>query len=96
VRRAGRTASVRHPRRRQLGHLERLAGRRFTDLDANLAHFEAVYRSIIAAREDADPFGALWGDRYRRLRRRYLAPIESELREVREMRAALGSGAAPD
>jgi hypothetical protein len=85
--------ATRRTTRKLLGMLE---DPRFTDLDANLAHFEAVYGSILAAKEDLDPFGALWGDRYRRLRRRYVARIESELREVREMRAALGSGATHD
>jgi hypothetical protein len=60
---------------------------RFTDLDANLAHFEQLYRGILASKEGNDPFAALWGDRYRRMRRRYVALIESELAEVQRMRA---------
>lgn len=62
---------------------------RFTELEANLAHFEAVYRGILESKEGLDPFATLWGDRYRRVRRRYVSVIESELREVGEMRASL-------
>jgi hypothetical protein len=67
---------------------------RFTELDANLAHFEGVYRGILAAKEERDPFASLFGDRYRRVQRRYAALIESELREVERMRAGLGAGGA--
>lgn len=73
--------------------LEMLDDPRFTELDANLAHFDGVYRSILAAKEEADPFASLWGDRYRRVRRRYVATIERGLREVETMRAALGATA---
>jgi hypothetical protein len=69
--------------------LEMLEDPRFTELDANLAHFAERYRSILAAEEGQDPFASLWGDRYRRVRRRYTARIEAELREVEEMRSAL-------
>ena len=65
---------------------------RFTDLDANLEHFEQVYGEILARRNEADPFASLWGDRYRRVRRRYLSVIEAELAEVQRMRA--GANAA--
>jgi hypothetical protein len=67
---------------------------RFTELGANLAHFEGLYRGILAAKEERDPFAPLFGDRYRRVRRRYEALIASELREVESMRAALGAGLA--
>jgi hypothetical protein len=67
---------------------EMLEDPRFTDLDANLAHFEQVYRSILASKQDRDPFAALWGDRYRRIRRRYVELIETELRDVERMRSA--------
>jgi len=60
---------------------------RYTDLDANLAYFEQVYRGILSSKEESDPFAALWGDRYRRMRRRYVALVESELAEVEQMRA---------
>jgi hypothetical protein len=66
---------------------------RFTELDANLAHFGGVYRSILAAKEERDPVASLWGDRYRRVRRRYVETIETGLREVEAMRAALRTGA---
>ena len=68
--------------------LQMLDDPRFTDLDANLAHFEQVYRRILAAKEERDPFAALWGDRYRRVRRRYVALIESELADVQRMRSS--------
>jgi hypothetical protein len=68
--------------------LQMLDDPRFTGLDANLAHFEDAYGRVLAAKEEADPFSALWGDRYRRVRRRYVALIEAELAEVRSMRAA--------
>jgi hypothetical protein len=70
--------------------LEMLEDPRFTELDANLAHFGDVYREILAAKEERDPMAALWGDRYRRIRRRYTALIEAELREVEQMQAASG------
>ena len=77
--------------------LEMLEDPRFTELDANLAHFEQVYRGILAAKEDRDPFAALWGDRYRRGRRRYVSLIEAELAEVQQMRSKIGDppAAAP-
>jgi len=70
--------------------LEMLDDPRFTELDANLAHFEQTYRGILEAKDGRDPFAALWGDRYRRVRRRYVALIESELAEVQQMRSAAG------
>jgi hypothetical protein len=70
---------------RKLLHL--LDDPRYTDLDANLAHFEKVYRGILASKQARDPFDSLWGDRYRRMRRRYVALIENELAEVQQMRA---------
>jgi hypothetical protein len=70
--------------------LEMLDDPRFTELDANLAYFEQLYRGILAAKDERDPFAALRGDRYRRVRRRYLALIESELAEVQQMRSASG------
>jgi hypothetical protein len=75
--------------------LEMLDDPRFTELDANLAHFEDVYRGILAAKEERDPFASLFGDRYRRVQRRYAALIESELREVERMQASLGPGQQP-
>jgi hypothetical protein len=73
---------------------EMLDDPRFTELDANLAHFEQVYRGILAVKEGRDPFASLWGDRYRRVRRRYVSLIESELGEVQAMRSGLGEPAA--
>lgn len=70
--------------------LKMLEEPRFTELDANLAHFREVYRGILAAKADRDALAELWGDRYRRVRRRYVALIESELREVEQMQAAAG------
>lgn len=64
---------------------------RFTELDANLQHFENVYREILARPPQDDAFAALRGDRYRRVRRRYLSVIEAELREVEQMRAGIGA-----
>jgi hypothetical protein len=64
---------------------------RFTELDANLAHFEQVYRSALAQKEGRDAFASLWGDRYRRIRRRYVALIESELAEVQAMRGSVAA-----
>lgn len=74
--------------------LEMLEDPRFTELGANLAHFEELYRGILASKQERDPFASLFGDRYRRVQRRYEALIESELREVASMRAALGAGLA--
>lgn len=71
--------------------LQMLGEPRFTELDANLAHFEALYREILARPPQGDPFAALRGDRYRRVRRRYLSVIEAELREVEQMRAGTGA-----
>jgi len=70
--------------------LEMLDDPRFTELDANLAHFERIYRGILAAKAERDPFGALRGDRYRRVQRRYRALVESELAEVQRMQSTLG------
>ena len=64
---------------------------RFTELDANLAHFEQLYRSALAQKEGRDAFASLWGDRYRRIRRRYVALIESELAEVQAMRGSVAA-----
>ena len=68
--------------------LKMLDDPRFTELEPNLAHFEQLYREILAREGGRDPFAALWGDRYRRVRRRYFALIESELAEVERMRSA--------
>lgn len=62
---------------------------RFTELDANLAHFAGVYREILSQRDDEGAFGALRGDRFRRVRRRYHALIEAELAEVEAMQREL-------
>jgi uncharacterized integral membrane protein len=51
--------------------LEMLDHPRFTELDANLAHFEQTYRALLAAGEERDVLSGLSGDRYRRVRRRY-------------------------
>lgn len=59
---------------------------RYTDLEANLRHFEDRYREILARREVREPLAAVRGDRFRRARRRYFSLIEQELTEVREMR----------
>jgi hypothetical protein len=67
---------------------------RFTELDANLRHFEAAYREILASPEPDDPFAALRGDRYRRVRRRYVAVIESELRDVQNIQRRLAEASA--
>jgi hypothetical protein len=71
---------------------------RFTDLDANLAHFDETYREILSQRDVQDVLGQLRGDRFRRVRRRYHSVIEAELREVEQMRArspSAGAGAPP-
>lgn len=72
---------------------------RFTELDANLRHFDEAYREILARREEQDSFEAVRGDRFRRVRRRYFSVIESALREVEGMRkegtALAGAGAPP-
>jgi hypothetical protein len=62
---------------------------RFTELDANLRYFDGVYARILANPAE-DALASLRGDRYRRIRRRYTSLIESELAEVRRMRAQLG------
>jgi hypothetical protein len=72
--------------RKLLGMLE---DPRFTDLDANLRHFVGVYRGILADPAPEDVFAPLRGDRYRRVRRRYLAVIEAELRDAERMEAEL-------
>jgi hypothetical protein len=71
--------------------IEMLDDPRFTELDANLLHFEELYREILARPPQDDPFAALRGDRYRRVRRRYLSVIENALREVEQMRADIGA-----
>lgn len=68
---------------------------RFTDLDANLRHFEARYRDILARRDDKDLLAAVRGDRYRRVRRRYFAVIEQALADARAMQDAPVAAAAP-
>jgi hypothetical protein len=70
--------------------LQMLEDPRFTDLDANLRHFEGLYRRILSRPEPQDALAPLRGDRYRRVRRRYLSVIESGLREVERMQAELG------
>jgi hypothetical protein len=67
---------------------------RFTELDANLRHFEALYGEILAGRDEQDALSQLRGDRYRRVRRRYFSVIEKELAEVRAMRGEAGVAAA--
>jgi hypothetical protein len=74
---------------RKLGKM--LDDPRFTDLDANLAHFEATYREILSQRDVQDVLGQLRGDRFRRVRRRYYSVIEAELRDVEQMRASVGA-----
>lgn len=70
--------------------LEMLDDPRFTELDANLRHFDGVYRGILARRDlPDDAFASLRGDRYRRVRRRYFSVIEAGLRQVEEIRAGL-------
>jgi hypothetical protein len=71
--------------RRTAKLLKMLEDPRFTDLDANLRHFEQLYRAILARPPGEDAFASLRGDRYRRVRRRYLSVIEAELREVERM-----------
>ena len=61
---------------------------RFTDLDANLRHFEDRYRHILARREEQDLLATVRGDRYRRVRRRYFAVTEQALADVRAMQGA--------
>lgn len=79
-------------KRTTLRLLEMLEDPRFTDLDANLAHFESVYEQVLAAPDrDATDLSALRGDRFRRVRRRYYSVIESALREVEKLRAGLAS-----
>jgi hypothetical protein len=60
---------------------------RFTELDANLRHFEQIYRDVLAARDEQELLASVRGDRYRRVRRRYFAVIEAALRELEDMRA---------
>jgi len=71
--------------------LEMLDDPRFTELDANLRHFDEIYRQILARQDQPDDvFAPLRGDRYRRVRRRYISVIEAGLQEVERMRAGLG------
>jgi hypothetical protein len=65
---------------------------KFTELEANLAHFAGVYREILARRDERDTFGPLRGDRFRSVRRRYYARIEAELAEVEAMQRELAAG----
>lgn len=81
--------------RRTARLVEMLEDPRFTELEANLRYFEGRYREILARPPDEDPFAALRGDRYRRVRRRYLSVIESELAEVERMRAELAAPSLP-
>jgi hypothetical protein len=72
--------------------LKMLDDPRFTELDANLRHFQSIYEEILSRRDQPDDvFAPLRGDRYRRVRRRYFSVIESELREVEHMRAELAA-----
>lgn len=65
---------------------------RFTDLDPNLAHFEQVYRDILASPDrSTEALSAVRGDRFRRVRRRYYSVIETALKEVEKMRAGLAA-----
>ena len=65
---------------------------RFTEVDANLRHFEEIYQQILARRDQPDgAFAQLRGDRYRRVRRRYFSVIEDGLREVEQLQAGLSS-----
>ena len=65
---------------------------RFTEVDANLRHFEEIYQQILARRDQPDgAFAQLRGDRYRRVRRRYFSVIQDGLREVEQMQAGLSS-----
>jgi hypothetical protein len=62
---------------------------RFTEVAPNLAHFERVYRDILAKQDQADPFQSLRGDRYRRVRRRYFEVIGAALDDVQRMQTQL-------
>ena len=65
---------------------------RFTEIDANLRHFDEIYRQILADRDRPEGgFAQLRGDRYRRVRRRYFSVIENGLREVEQMRTTLAA-----
>jgi len=78
--------------------LEMLDDPRFTELYANLRHFDEIYRQILARKDEPDDvFASLRGGRYRRVRRRYISVIEAGLREVEGMRAGLAQwpGSAP-
>ena len=70
------------------GEKSRLADRlmndaRFHQLDANLLHYEELYSSILAERDDS----GWWprSDAYHDARRRYYEYVESQLAEVRSM-----------
>jgi len=72
--------------------LEMLDDPRFTEVDANLRHFQAIYQQILARQDRPEGgFAQLRGDRYRRVRRRYFSVIQDGLREVEQMQAGLGS-----
>jgi hypothetical protein len=71
--------------------LKMLDDPRFTELDANLQYFQELYGDILARPGEEDAFAPLRGDRYRRVRRRYLSVIEAELREVQGMRSELST-----
>jgi hypothetical protein len=72
--------------------LEMLEDPRYTELDANLRHFHDLYAGILARRESKDRLAEVRGDRYRRVRRRYHAVIESALHDVARMRSELTAG----
>jgi hypothetical protein len=84
-------------RRGQMQHTVRLlSDERFEDVGANLRHFQQVYAEILAERDD-EGFGiaSLRGDRYRRVRRRYYAYIETQRAEVERLLAQLPEQASP-
>jgi hypothetical protein len=72
--------------------LKMLDDPRFTELEPNLAHFAQRYRDVLAQRDEMDQLAKVRGDRYRRVRRRYFAVIEDELRDVERMQHTLGAG----
>jgi hypothetical protein len=72
--------------------LDMLEDPRFTDLDANLGHFQSVYEGILSGRDSSgDSFAALRGDRYRTVRARYFSYIQSQLADVQRLRSELAA-----
>jgi hypothetical protein len=73
-----------------------LADPRFTDLETNLRHHQALYQHALADRAEAPAGFGLRGDRMRTVRRRYVKHMGERLAEVEGMLAQLESEPATE